>query len=226
MEKRAREGTPKINLALSLKYLLHDYALVRNRMDAAVERLDVLERELQQIIKYIDDHLHELAQSSAPGLRAGWEIDTAPVAFNVTAQPGHDDSLAVAIDGGETFILPQRLAQVFAFIASADKDRSHRDALVGWRSRIEISAYLEKQTGKRFTQKYINQMVYRLKNALHSAGYNPRLIQSSRAKGVRLAYKHGAQGGPYPWTTALSSPPLVPNLSTKSPLPQDGDSPL
>ena len=190
---------------LSLRYLLHEIVLIRNSFGAQadrvelirtsliaqIDRIDALERELKKLI--------EAYLKGVEGLPPG-DVDTlSPVAHNLTIQPQYDDSLVVTIDAGKTFTLPQRLAQVFRYLASGDKDYSGNDSFVGWRSRLEIIGFLEKHTGKTISNNYVNGMVYLLRKALRKAGYNQKLIQTHRQKGVRLAYKYGAQGPPHHW---------------------------
>ena len=194
-------------LRRALISLLHEIKTIRNSSDyqddrvkllqtsltGQINRIDRIELELKKIIEV---YAKEYAISPMPKGDDELGIMLAPTAHIVKKQALHDGSLEVSIDGGERFVLPGRLAQVFSFISTGDRDRSGPDALVAWRSRIEIKAYLEKQANKRFKPKHINQLVYRLKNVLRRAGYNPRLIQSSRLKGVRLAYNPGSQASP------------------------------
>ncbi len=195
-------------LGRALISLLHEIRSIRNSCDYQndhVERLqksltgqrtriDLIELELKKIIGACGK---ENAMSPLPKGYDELGPMLAPIAHIIKKQVLHDGSLEVTIDGGERFVLPGRLAQVFSFISTGDRDRGGPDALVAWRSRIEIKAYLEKQANKRFEPKHINQLVFRLKNVLRSAGYNPRLIQSSRLKGVRLAYNPGSQASPH-----------------------------
>lgn len=202
---------------LPLRYLLHEIVLVRNSFDVQVDRvmimknsldvqakrIDSIERELKKVI---EAYLNGVARPPELGGYNTQEFAMDPVAHNLIAQPRHDDSLEVTIDDGETFSVPRRLAQVFSLIVSGGKDPTGKDPLVGWRSRTEIVAFLEKNTGKRFSKRYINQMIYLLKCALREAGYNPKLIQTHRQKGVRLALKPGALGPLHRWGSADSSP--------------------
>jgi len=173
----------KINISGSVRDWLHDLRLLRNCLEAQIERLDRMELEMDALMS-----LHG-AGSSASTVAPGAQ----PVALNLHIQPQPDGSARFVIDGGTSFSLAPRLAEVFQFLASGDKDRSAEDGLVGWRSRREIVLFLEKSTGKAFTTRYLNGMVYLLKKALREAGYDGRLIQTHRQKGIRLAYKGGTQ---------------------------------
>ena len=172
-------ATPRINVGASIRDLLHDVRLVRSALEAQIERLDRMERELT------------ILMGTHP---EGAGKDTDPVASNLFINERADGSVEFAIDGGKSFSLGPRLAEVFLFLASGDKERSANRALAGWRSRTEIVAFLEKHSGKRITRNYVNGMVYLLKKALLKAKYDRKLIQSHRQKGVRLAYKRGIQG--------------------------------
>jgi hypothetical protein len=100
----------------------------------------------------------------------------------------------VAIRGGRKFSLGPKLAEVFKFIATGEKDGAGEDPLVGWRSRTEILKFLKDSTGEEFRKQYVNNMVHLLKKALRKAGYDHSLIQTHRQKGIRFALKRGAQG--------------------------------
>jgi len=187
MAKGMLGANPKINVAASFRDLLHDVRLTRSCLEAQIERLDRIELELSV-----------LASRSGVDAHNTKVLGRDPMANNLEIQQLPDCSVKIAMDGGDTFSLGPRLAEVFQFLASGDKDRSGQEALVGWRSRVEIIAFLEKHAGKTFRTNYINGMVYLLKEALRNAGYDPKLIQTHRQKGIRLAYKLGAQGPPQP----------------------------
>lgn len=185
---------PRFNIGASVQDLLQEVRLIRKCLEAQIERLDRAEYELSVLVKTL-----------GADARNPVAFDKGPVAHNLDVQQHPDGSIEFAIDGGDRFSLGPRLAEVFQFLASGDRDRSGKDALVGWRSRTEIIEFLEASTGKRFTRNYVNSMVYLLKKALRDAGYDHKLIQTHRQKGIRLAYKHGAQGPPHPWPDAYSS---------------------
>jgi hypothetical protein len=189
------------------------------------EQIDEMRRFIDVLInqqgrmEQIDVKFRDLAEAyrkggAMPEEPVNFEVErfsTEPVVRQVIARTVHEDSLEVTIDGGATIILPQLLALLFAFISSAGKERGGRDALLGWRSWLELKAYFEKQAdkmrqaknrteldeGKELDKvrqaKNLNQLVYRLRQTLNAAGYNPKLIQSHRTKGVRLRHRPGAQ---------------------------------
>jgi hypothetical protein len=162
---------------------LHEVRLVQGCLDSQIDRLERIERELAALL-------------GARAVGAGRHPEPNPgrVAHNLEVHPRPDGAAEVAIDAGRKFLLASQLAEVFQFIASGDKDRSGKDPLVGWRSRAEILNFLEKSAGKRFRPRYVNNLVHRLKLALRKAGYDCTLIQTHRQKGVRFAFKRGAQG--------------------------------
>ena len=185
---------PRFNFAVSVRDWLHDLRLVRNCLEAQIERLDRMEVEMDALLRRCGVG----ASTLAPGAQ--------PVALNLDIQPQPDGSARFVIDGGASFSLAPRLSEVFLFLASGDKDRSAKDGLVGWRSRREIILLLEKNTGKAFTTRYLNGIVYLLKKALREAGYDARLIQTHRQKGIRFAYKGGAQSPVHSGSNAHLSP--------------------
>lgn len=173
--------TPKINLSVSARDWLHDLRLVRSALEAQIDRLDRLELEMGRLTS-LDGRD---AGALAPGALS--------VALNLEIQPQPDGSARIVIDGGANLLLAPRLADVFQFLASSEKDRTAKDGLMEWRSRMEVVRFLEKHAGKAFTTRYLNGMVYLLKKALREAGYDARLIQSHRQKGLRFAYQGSPQ---------------------------------
>jgi hypothetical protein len=176
---------PRYNIGATIRDALHEIRLLRNCLEGKIERLDRMERELAALIS-------GCADSTDCGLLDGF----GQVAHNLEMQPRADGSAVVSIDGGRKFILAQQLAEVFQFIATGEKDRSGKDPLVGWRSRAEILDFLADSAGRSFYSRYINNLVHRLKCALRTAGYDHNLIQTHRQKGVRFAFKRGAQTSP------------------------------
>ena len=173
--------TAKINFSVSARDWLHDLRLVRSALEAQIDRLDRLELEM--------DRLASLDGRDAGALAPG----ATPVALYLEIHPQPDGSARIIIDGGAKLLLAPRLADVFHYLASSEKDHTAKDGLPEWRSRMEIVRFLEKHAGKAFTTRYLNGMIYLLKKALHEAGYDARLIQSHRQKGVRFAYQGSPQ---------------------------------
>jgi len=151
---------------------------------------------LDKLTVKLEEIERELALLEGQGIGCAGPPPPGPVqvAYNLDIQPRPDGSAEVAIDGGRKFSLGPRLADVFEFLASGEKDRCGTDPLVGWRSRREILQFLKDSTGKDFRRSYVNNMVHLIKKALRKAGYNHSLIQTHRKKGIRLAFKRGAQG--------------------------------
>jgi len=176
---------PRYNIGATIRDGLHEIRLLRNCLEGQIERLDRMERELAALIG-----------GCADGTDCGFLDGLGQVAHNLEIQPRADGSAVVSIDGGRKFVLAQQLAEVFQFIASGDKNRSGKDPLVSWRSRAEILDFLADSAGRSFHPRYINNLVHRLKCALRKAGYDCNLIQIHRRKGVRFAFKRGAQALP------------------------------
>jgi len=116
-----------------------------------------------------------------------------PFSYNLDIQARYDDSIAVSFDGGAKIILGPRLASVFMFlaIASGGSAGNGGGTMAGWRSRSEILDYLEQSAKKKFRISYVNNVIHLLRAKLIKAGYDPRIIQTHREKGVRLAIKCG-----------------------------------
>jgi hypothetical protein len=175
-------ASPRYNVAATIRDTLHELRLIRNCLEGQVARLDRLERELAALLG---------GSTVAAGIRL--TAEPSHVAHNLEIEQRVDGSAIVSIDGGRRFTLAPQLAEVFRFISSGEKDRGGKDPLVGWRSRSEILDFLADSYSRSFNQRYINNLVHRLKHALQQAGYDCGLIQTHRRKGVRFAFKRGAR---------------------------------
>lgn len=201
-------GIPRFSLLASLADILHDHQLNRSflmrlaqRVDAEIARSDRIEFELITLIKSLGGR--ETAPPPPPPI--------GPFAYHLAvSQPDPDGPATISIDGGRPFHLARLLAKLLQYLATGGKAPSGRDPLVGWRSRIEIIAYLEKDAHERITKHYLAQMVYLLKEALEVNGYPRELVQSSRKSGVRLAYLSRGHEPPHP--EGRTPTPLAPDL--------------
>jgi len=178
-------AAPRINVEASIRDLRHELRLMLGSLDTLTARLERMDRELEIL---------EGARSVRACKPSGPERFR--VAYNLEILPCADGSgsIQVAIDGGRRFYLGPRLAEVFQFIASGEKDPAGADPLVGWRSKEEIIRFLQGPTDKQFRADYVIGMVFLLRQALCKAGYDRRLIQSNKLKGYRFAFKRGARG--------------------------------
>jgi hypothetical protein len=172
---------PRINIGASIRELRRKLRLVLGILDALTDKVAEIERELAVM---------EGARNVGSGGPPPSGDDQ--IAYNLDIRTRANGSVEVAIDGGEKFSLGPRLAEVFRFLASADKERGGNDELVGWRSRAEINKFLNDATGKQLRACYVNNLVHLLRMALSKAHYDSNLIQSHRQKGYRLALKHSS----------------------------------
>jgi hypothetical protein len=172
---------PIINIGASIRELRRKLRLVLGILDALTDKLAEIERELA-----VMEGSRNVGSGGPP------PSGDNQIAYNLDIRTHANGSIEVAIDGGVKFSLGPRLAEVFRFLASADKERGGNDELVGWRSREEINKFLNDSTDKQLRASYANHMAYLLKKALRKAGYECNLIQSHRQKGYRLALKHSS----------------------------------
>jgi hypothetical protein len=182
MDDHVPAAGPRLRLDESIRDMLHEVRLVRACLGSQIDRLDRMELYLTTM------------QGGRIATGSG-QPAPAPerVAHNLEIGFRHDGFGVVSIDGGRKFVLAPQLAEVFRFIATGDRGRSEKDPLVGWRSRDEIREFLADSEGRSYTQRYVNNLVHRLRQALRQAGYDLNLIQSHRQKGVRFAFKRGAK---------------------------------
>lgn len=176
---------PRISVAATLRIFLHDLRLIRNCLDAQIERIDRIEREIETVLAGLD-----------AGAISGAGPGSDPVALHLFSRSHSDGSVDYAIDGGKEFSLTPRLAELFQFIASGDKEHDAPDALVSWRTKHEVKSHLESTSRLTISFRNINQMVLRLRRVLETSGYDPMLIQTHRQKGLRLACTPGTRAIP------------------------------
>ena len=185
MAKDVPIASPRFNVAASIRDLRRELRQVLGSLEGVIGKIEQIEEALK---------LLEKASTGCAGISI--LTGASRLAYNLEILPRADGSGSVefSIDGRSKFSLGPRLAEVFQFIASGDKDRSSADPLVGWRSRSEIIGFLQNSTGKLFRKSYVNNMVHLLRDALRTAGYDRNLIQTHKEKGVRLALKRGGRG--------------------------------
>jgi len=92
----------------------------------------------------------------------------------------------VRIDGGQQFVLPRALTALLTALA---RDTGGGKGLVGWKGKGEIADLLAKELGERPSRGALDQLIWRLRKALRSAGVNPFLIQTCRHQGARFALR-------------------------------------
>ncbi len=150
-------------------------------LERLIDRIEQLEQE-------IDSFRAACASRTLDGYR-GIPPGAEPIVHAIDIHKLSNGSVEVALDGGRRFKLPPQLAEVFLFIASGRKNPDHQDPLVGWRTRKEILDYLGGSSGRTYPQRFVNNLIHRLKDLLRAAGYSRNLIQTHRRRGVRLAYR-------------------------------------
>ena len=92
----------------------------------------------------------------------------------------------VRIDGGEWFVLPRALTALLTALA---RDTGDGGGLVGWKEKGEIADLLAKELGERPSRGALDQLIWRLRKALRTAGVNPFLVQTCRHQGARFALR-------------------------------------
>jgi hypothetical protein len=92
----------------------------------------------------------------------------------------------VRIDGGQRFVLPRSLTALLAALA---RDTGDGKGLVGWKEKGELADLLAKELGERPSRGALDQLIWRLRKTLRSAGVNPFLVQTCRHQGARFALR-------------------------------------
>jgi hypothetical protein len=183
MEKDTSGGTPRINIATTCEYWRRELRQMVGALERLVDRIEQLEQEISSLQS-------GCASRTVDGNGQG-PHGSEPTVYAIDVHKLSNGSIEIALDGGRRFKLPPQLAEVFLFIACGEKSSDHQDPLVGWRSRKEILECLAKSSGRIYKQRFVNNLIHRLKDALSRAGYSRCLIQTHRRRGVRLAYRRG-----------------------------------
>jgi hypothetical protein len=104
--------------------------------------------------------------------------------------------LSFSFDLQKPFYLPARLGRLLVFLASEAGQENSLGGLLGYRSRLEIQAHLQKtaKPGMQIRRQYVNNVTNLLKAAilLHTGR---DLIKSNNELGVRLLLKIGGLHG-------------------------------
>jgi hypothetical protein len=104
-----------------------------------------------------------------------------------------DSSLWFEIDNnGVWFSLGARLGGLLQFLASQPGADGSEDELIGFRSRAEILAYLEKTGERKYDPQFVNKLVNKLRDLLRTRTHDKRsLVVTSRQRGVRFLLRRG-----------------------------------
>ena len=183
MDRETTGATPRINVATTCDYWMRELRQAAGALERLIDRIEQLEHE-------ICSFQSACASRTVNGL-CGIHSGIEPTVYAIDVRQLSNGSVEIALDGGRRFKLPPQLADVFLFIASGGKNPDHHDPLVGWRTRTEILDCLAKSSGRTYPQRFVNNLIHRLKDVLSGAGYSRGLIQTHRRKGVRLAYRRG-----------------------------------
>jgi len=98
-----------------------------------------------------------------------------------------DGAALVRVEGGKTFPLPPTVA---AFLETLARDKPSDDGrLIGWKSRKEVIAGLQKRMGRKISRHAMDELLRRLRAALVAGGLNPFLVQTHRQFGLRFALR-------------------------------------
>jgi hypothetical protein len=176
------------------------YKNLVNKISRAEMNATFIEYEMFQLLKLMEDALHQTAgdvESRTVGAPAPdtpgkankslrYLADAGAALLEIKTRP--DGMAEVRIDGGKRFTLPPTLADLITAL-SIDNGQCE-DAFVGWKTIREVADYLSSQSNKPVTKRSITQNIYRLRKELFDrGGVNPYLIQTNRRRGIRFALR-------------------------------------
>jgi hypothetical protein len=97
-----------------------------------------------------------------------------------------DDWIVVRFDQSNEIALPPILGDLPSVLS--DDARVSDDELVAWKTLDEVAKDLQRASGRSFSRHAVTQQIYRLRRELFTrGGVSPKLIQTNRRRGVRLA---------------------------------------
>lgn len=183
-------------LAAALRRLRRVAELLRRALARGEEHADILEQDLIALAESI------LSGGGAPKPASATLPAPLPAPTKSTfllqlaAKSGvekleierlSDGAAWVRIDGGKALRLPPTLVGLLETLAF---DPVHDvEQLVGWKSREEVRAGLQKRIGRKFSRHAIDELLRRLRAALAAGGVNPFLVQTHRQFGLRFALR-------------------------------------
>jgi hypothetical protein len=120
-------------------------------------------------------------------MRAEAEVGAATLQIKRQA----DGSGEVSVNGRRPFRLPPKLSTLLTVLTTPSQQAD--DGLMDWRTTGEVATALEEATGDAVSPRAVPKLVYKLRKAFEDAGENAFLIQTNRARGVRVAVRgdHG-----------------------------------
>lgn len=112
-------------------------------------------------------------------------------AGSIETLPLPDGSTKFIIDGLRSVSLTPMPAALLSILI-ADTGPSE-DGLVAWKSRREVARRLAHATGQPMKRGTLNNLVYRLREALHGQALHPDFICRDRRRGLRFALRRTAR---------------------------------
>jgi len=111
-------------------------------------------------------------------------------ARGVEFRSGSRGAVEARVGDSKWFELPQLPATLLGALAYGTARGG--DGFPEWQSFDTIGEHLARKTGKTLSHRALTQIVYRLRRLMAANGANPRLLQVSRRKGLRLLIRHQA----------------------------------
>lgn len=176
----------------NLQRLLHRFAqrqrALLDRISRAEELADAIACDLVLLERVARTRDASSAASSEPPKRPRQMLrgpfDARVCAIDLTRRA--DDWALVRFDQSGEIALPPILADLLSLLS--DDNGISDDELVGWKTLDQVAKDLQKTSGRPFTRHAVTQQIYRLRRELFTrGGVSPKLIQTNRRRGVRLA---------------------------------------
>jgi hypothetical protein len=212
------------------KESLHNERALQRRFKKLLRELESLARAASRIEERLDEVVFDAAEILQAFQRAGLDPEVAPASRSPNANSDGDLILRrlaesgatrlevvrrstgdadVRIDEGQWFVLPRALTALLTALA---RETGDGEGLVGWKEKGELADLLAKELGERPSRGALDQLIWRLRKALRTAGVNPFLVQTCRHQGARFALRvrrHGVSEGERLLENALVPPDTV-----------------
>lgn len=187
-------GSDQVDVPAELRRLRRELGTLRRALERDEERADGILQNLSELEGRVVAGFNVGSAFSAAGPRVP-SARPATYTLQLAAQVGvsalelkplANGAALARIDGGAEFELSPALAGLLAILA--EDVGSSDDALVGWKSVIEVTERLRRRLGRSCSRHAINQLVLRLRAVLAERGaLNPFLVQTDRRFGLRFA---------------------------------------
>ena len=160
-------------------------------VERKLRKVEAAAVEIQDLLAGQPGASHRALRRRCARERAARRLIEDVVVTSVQLRQRPDGSADVSVNGRPSFRLPRKLTALLSVLLAAP---IAADGLVGWQSRADVAASLNKLTGGATLPARLPRLVYKLREAFCDAGENRFLIRSHHQLGLRFALLRGSEG--------------------------------